>query len=91
MKKITEKTFIITAGLIIGILALVTSLLVKYGVILELYEFPIFVTLFTLGSIMSAIVDKLYFKSNWTKKQTIGMIIFCVIVIIGTILAWIFK
>ncbi|MBQ4570549.1 MAG: hypothetical protein IJB21_02520 [Bacilli bacterium] len=91
MKKITEKTFIITTGLIIGILALVTSLLVKYGVILELYEFPIFVTLFTLGSIMSAIVDKLYFKSNWTKKQTIGMIIFCVIVIIGTILAWIFK
>lgn len=91
MKKITEKTFIITTGLIIGILALVISLLVKYGVILELYEFPIFVTLFTLGSIMSAIVDKLYFKSNWTKKQTIGMIIFCVIVIIGTILAWIFK
>lgn len=91
MKKITEKTFLITTGLIIGILALVTSLLVKYGVILELYEFPIFVTLFTLGSIMSAIVDKLYFKSNWTKKQTIGMIIFCVIVIIGTILAWIFK
>ena len=91
MKKITEKTFIITTGLIIGILALVTSLLVKYGVILELYEFPIFVTLFTLGSIMSGIVDKLYFKSNWTKKQTIGMIIFCVIVIIGTILAWIFK
>lgn len=91
MKKITEKTFIITTGLIIGILALVTSLLVKYGVILELYEFPIFVTLFTLGSIMSAIVDKLYFKSNWTKKQTIGMIIFCVVVVIGTILAWIFK
>lgn len=91
MKKINEKTFIKTIGLIIGILALVTSLLVKYGVILELYEFPIFVTLFTLGSIMSAIVDKLYFKSNWTKKQTIGMIIFCVIAIIGTILAWIFK
>lgn len=91
MKKITEKTFIITTGLVLGILAVVTSFLVKYGVIQDLYEFPIFVTLFTLGAIMSAIVDKLYFKSNWTKKQTICMIVFCVIIITGTILAWIFK
>lgn len=91
MKKITEKTFITIIGIIGGILGLITSFLVKYEIIPQLYEFPIFVTLFTLCALISAFVDKLYFKSNWTKKQTIGMTIFSSILIIGTIVAWIFK
>ena len=91
MKKISEKTFIIIMGVVGGILAIITSFLVKHGVISQLFEFPIFVTLFTLGVLVSSIVDKYYFKSKWSKKQTIGMIVFSVITVIATILAWIFK
>ncbi|MBQ8293646.1 MAG: hypothetical protein IJX78_07605 [Bacilli bacterium] len=91
MKKMSEKSFIIITGVIGGILAIITSYLVKYEVISQLYEFPILVTLFTLCVIISAVVDKFYFKSNWSKKQTIGMIVFSVITVVATILAWIFK
>ena len=91
MKKISEKTFIIITGVVGGVLGIITSLLVKYEVISQLYEFPIFVTLFALCVIVSAVIDKLYFKNNWSKKQTIGMIVFSVITVIATILAWIFK
>ena len=91
MKKMSEKTFIITTGIVGSILAIITSLLVKYEIISQIYEFPIFVTLFTLYVIVSAVVDKFYFKSKWSKKQTIGMIVFSSIIVIATILAWIFK
>lgn len=91
MKKISEKTFIIIIGVVGGIFAIITSFLIKHEVIPQLYEFPIFVTLFTLCVIVSAVIDKLYFKNNWSKKQTIGMIVFSVITVIATILAWIFK
>lgn len=91
MKKMSEKTFIIIMGVIGGILGIIISLLVKHEVIPQLYEFPILVTLFTLCVIVSAVVDKFYFKSNWIKKQIIGMIVFSVITVIATILAWIFK
>lgn len=91
MKKMSEKTFIIIMGVIGGILGIIISLLVKHEVISQLYEFPILVTLFTLCVLVSAIVDKLYFKSKWSKKQTIGMIVFSSITVIATILAWIFK
>ena len=91
MKKMSEKTFIIIMGVVGGILAIITSFLVEHGVISQLLEFPIFVTLFTLGVLVSSIVDKYYFKSKWSKKQTIGMIVFSVITVIATILAWIFK
>lgn len=91
MKKISEKTFIIITGVVGGVLGIITSLLVKYEVISQLYEFPIFVTLFTLCILVSSVVDKLYFKSKWSKKQTIGMIVFSSIIVIATILAWIFK
>ena len=33
MKKMSEKTFIITTGVVGGIFAIITSFLVKYGVI----------------------------------------------------------
>lgn len=91
MKKMSEKTFIIIIGVIGGILGIVLSLLVKHEVIPQLYEFPILVNLFTLCVIVSAVVDKVYFKSKWSKKQTIGMVIFISITAIATILAWIFK
>ena len=91
MKKMSEKTFIIITGVVGGIFAIITSFLVEHGVISQLFEFPIFVTLFALCVIVSAIIDKLYFKNNWSKKQTIGMIVFSVITVIATILAWIFK
>ena len=91
MKKMSEKTFIITTGVVGGILAIITSLLVKYEIISQIYEFPILVTLFTLCILTSSVVDKLYFKSNWSKKQTIGMIVFSSITVLATILAWIFK
>ena len=91
MKKMSEKTFIIIMGVVGGIFAIITSLLVKYEVISQLYEFPIFITLFTLCVLVSSIVDKYYFKSKWSKKQTIGMIVFSVIAAIATILAWLFK
>lgn len=91
MKKMSEKTFIIITGVVGGVLGIITSLLVKHGVISQLFEFPIFVTLFTLCVLLSSIVDKYYFKSKWSKKQTIGMIVFSVITVIATILAWIFK
>ena len=91
MKKMSEKTFIMITGIVGGILTIITSLFVKYGVISQLFEFPVFVTLFTLCVIASAIVDKLYFKNNWSKKQFIGMMIFSVVTVIGTVLAWIFK
>ena len=91
MKKMSEKTFIIITGVVGGILGIITSLLVKYEVISQLFEFPIFVTLFTLCVLVSSIVDKYYFKSKWSKKQTIGMIVFNSITVIATILAWIFK
>ena len=87
----SEKTFIIITGVVGGIFAIITSFLVEHGVISQLFEFPIFVTLFALCVIVSAIIDKLYFKNNWSKKQTIGMIVFSVITVIATILAWIFK
>ena len=91
MKKMSEKTFIIIMGFVGGILGIITSFLVKHSVISQLFEFPIFVTLFTLCVLVSSIVDKYYFKSKWSKKQTIGMIVFSVITVIATILAWIFK
>lgn len=91
MKKMSEKTFIIITGVVGGVLGTITSLLVKYEVISQLFEFPIFVTLFTLCVLVISIVDKYYFKSKWSKKQTIGMIVFSVITVIATILAWIFK
>lgn len=91
MKKMSEKTFIIITGVVGGVLGIITSLLVKYEVISQLFEFPIFVTLFTLCVLVSSIVDKYYFKSKWSKKQTIGMIVFNSITVIATILAWIFK
>lgn len=91
MKKMSEKTFIIITGVVGGVFGTITSLLVKYEVISQLYEFPIFVTLFTLCVLVISIVDKYYFKSKWSKKQTIGMIVFSVITVIATILAWIFK
>ena len=91
MKKMSEKTFIIIIGVVGGIFAIITSFLAKHGVILQLFEFPIFVTLFTLCVLVSSIVDKYYFKSKWSKKQTIGMIVFSIITVIATILAWIFK
>lgn len=91
MKKMSEKTFIIIMGVVGGILATITSFLVKHSVISQLFELPIFVTLFTLCVLVSSIVDKYYFKSKWSKKQTIGMIVFSVITVIATILAWIFK
>ena len=89
--KMSEKTFIIIMGVVGGIFAIITSFLVKHGIISQLLEFPIFVTLFTLCVLVSSIVDKYYFKSKWSKKQTIGMIVFSVITVIATILAWIFK
>ena len=91
MKKMSEKTFIIIMGVVGGIFAIITSFLVKHGVISQLFEFPIFVTLFTLCVLASSIVDKYCFKSKWSKKQTIGMIVFNSITVIATILAWIFK
>lgn len=91
MKKMSDKTFIIITGVVGGVLGTITSLLVKYEVISQLFEFPIFVTLFTLCVLVISIVDKYYFKSKWSKKQTIGMIVFSVITVIVTILAWIFK
>lgn len=91
MKKMSEKTFIIIMGVVGGILAIITSFLVKHGVISQLFEFSIFVTLFTLCVLVSSIVDKYYFKSKWSKKQTIGMIVFSIITVIATILVWIFK
>ena len=89
--KMSEKTFIIIMGVVGGIFAIITSFLVKHGIISQLLEFPIFVTLFTLCVLVSSIVDKYYFKSKWSKKQTIGMIVFSVIAAIATILAWLFK
>ena len=53
MKKMSEKTFIIITGVVGGVLGIITSLLVKYEVISQLYEFPIFVTLFALCVIVS--------------------------------------
>lgn len=91
MKKMSEKSFIIITGVIGGILGIITSLLVKYDVISQLYEFPIFVTLVNLCVLVSGVVDKFYFKNNWSKKQSIGMIVFSVIAVIAIILAWIFK
>ena len=87
----SEKTFIIITGVVGGVLGIITSLLIKYEVISQLFEFPIFVTLFTLCVLVSSIVDKYYFKSKWSKKQTIGVIVFNSITVIATILAWIFK
>ena len=84
----SEKTFIIITGVVGGVLGIITSLLIKYEVISQLFEFPIFVTLFTLCVLVSSIVDKYYFKSKWSKKQTIGMIVFNSITVIATILAW---
>lgn len=94
MKKMSEKTFIIiigVIGVIGGIIGIILSHLVKYDVIPQLYEFPILVTIFTLCVLTSAVVDKFYFKNNWSKKQTIGMIVFSSITVIASILAWIFK
>ena len=84
----SEKTFIIITGVVGGVLGIITSLLIKYEVISQLFEFPIFVTLFTLCVLVSSIVDEYYFKSKWSKKQTIGMIVFNSITVIATILAW---
>lgn len=41
MKKMSEKTIIIIMGVVGGILAIITSFLVKHGVISQLFEFPI--------------------------------------------------
>ena len=69
MKKMSEKTFIIITGVVGGVLGTITSLLVKYEVISQLFEFPIFVTLFTLCVLVISIVDKYYFKSKWSYAQ----------------------
>lgn len=91
MKKISEKSFIRVMGIIAGILAVSASFLVKYEVIQQLYEFPILLTIFSICVLITAIMDKAYFKNYWSKKQSVGMITFSVMIVIATVLAWIFK
>lgn len=62
-----EKIFILGNSIVICILALVTLLLVKYEFIPLPYEFPILISIFTLGVLITIPVDKFYLKNNCSK------------------------
>ena len=90
MKKMSEKTFIAICCLIGGIFPIAISILVKYNVIPLFFELPIFVTMFTI-CVFVVIIDKCYYKNDWTKKQTICIILLGIVLVLTTIFVWMFK
>lgn len=91
MKKMSEKTFIAICCLIGGIFPIAISILVKYNVIPLFFELPIFVTMFTICVFVGIIIDKRYYKNDWTKKQTICIILLGIVLVLTTIFVWMFK
>ena len=81
MKKMSEKTFIAICCLIGGIFPIAISILVKYNVI----------PLFTICVFVGIIIDKCYYKNDWTKKQTICIILLGIVLVLTTIFVWMFK
>ena len=91
MKKMSEKTFIAICCLIGGIFPIAISILVKYNVIPLFFELPIFITMFTICVFVGIIIDKCYYKNDWTKKQTICIILLGIVLVLTTIFVWMFK